>query len=114
MEVKKFQDVMPDALPKKLPPKKEVDHEIKLKPSTRPPAISLYRMTSPELVKLRKQLKELLHAGFIRPSKAPFGAPVLFHKKKDGSLRMCIDYQTLNKVTVKNKYLIPLIANLFD
>ncbi|RVW75466.1 Retrovirus-related Pol polyprotein from transposon 17.6 [Vitis vinifera] len=63
---------------------------------------------------LRRQLKELLDAGFIQPSKAPYGAPVLFQKKYDGSLRMCIYYRALNKVTVKNKYSIPLIADLFD
>ncbi|RVW59633.1 Transposon Ty3-G Gag-Pol polyprotein [Vitis vinifera] len=70
-------------------------------------------MAPPELEELRKQLKELLDAGFIQPSKAPYGAPVLFQKKHDGSLRMCIDYRALNKVTVKNKYPIPLIADLF-
>uniref|UniRef100_A0A3Q7FJR0 Reverse transcriptase domain-containing protein n=1 Tax=Solanum lycopersicum TaxID=4081 RepID=A0A3Q7FJR0_SOLLC len=66
------------------------------------------------LEKLRKQLKELLESGHIRPSKAPYGAPVLFQKKKDGSLRLCIDYRALNKVIIKNKYPIPLIAYLFD
>lgn len=71
-------------------------------------------MAPPELEELRKQLTELLEAGHIRPSKAPFGAPVLFQKKKEGKLRLCIDYRALNKVTVKNKYLIPLIADLFD
>ena len=71
-------------------------------------------MAPPELEELRRQLKELLDVGFIQPSKAPYGAPVLFQKKHDGSLRMCIDYRALNKVTVKNKYPIPLIADLFD
>ena len=73
-----------------------------------------YRMAPLKLEELRKQLKELLDTGFIRPSKAPFGAPVLFQRKQDGSLRMCIDYRALNKVTVKNKYPIPLVADLFD
>ena len=63
---------------------------------------------------MRRQLKELLGAGFIQPSKAPYGAPVLFQKKHDGSLRMCIDYRALNKVMVKNKYPIPPIADLLD
>ena len=67
-----------------------------------------------ELEELRRQLKDLFDAGYIRPSNAPFGAPVLFQKKKDGSLRMCIDYWALNKITIKNKHLVPLIANLFD
>ena len=73
-----------------------------------------YRMAPPELEELRRQLKELLDVGFIHPSKAPYGALVLFQKKHNGSLWMCIDYQALNKVTVKNKYPIPLIADLFD
>ena len=73
-----------------------------------------YRMAPPELEELRRQLKELLDSGFIQPSKAPYGAPVLFQKKHDGPLRMYIDYRELNKLTVKNKYPIPLIADLFD
>ncbi|XP_050387928.1 uncharacterized protein LOC126804551 [Argentina anserina] len=112
--LEEFKDVSPTELPKKLPPRREIDHEIELEPGTKPPAMGAYRMAPLELAELRRQLKELLDAGFIRPSKAPFGAPVLFQKKKDGSLRMCIDYRALNKVTVKNKYPIPLIADLFD
>ncbi|RVW62476.1 Transposon Ty3-I Gag-Pol polyprotein [Vitis vinifera] len=73
-----------------------------------------YMMAPPELEELRRQLKELLDAGFIQPSKAPYGVLVLFQKKHDGSLRMCIDYRALNKVAVKNKYPIPLIPDLFD
>ena len=73
-----------------------------------------YKMALPELEELRRQLKELLDARLIQPSKAPYGASVLFQKKHDGSLRMCIDYRALNKVTVKNKYPIPLIIDLFD
>lgn len=69
-------------------------------------------MAPPELAELRKPLDELLEAGFIRASKAR--APVLFQKKHDGSLRLCVDYRALNKVTVRNKYPIPLIADLFD
>ncbi|KAL9269125.1 Retrovirus-related Pol polyprotein from transposon 297-like protein [Drosera capensis] len=105
---------MPKELPKKLSPRREVDHKIELEPGTRPPARPPYRMAPTELEELRKQLRNLLDAGFIRPSKAPYGAPVLFQKKKDGSLRLCIDYRALNKLTVKNKYLIPLISDLFD
>ena len=71
-------------------------------------------MAPPEHEELRRQLKDLLDVGYIRPSKASFGAPVLFQKKNDGSLRMCIDYRALNKITIKNKYLIPLIADLFN
>ncbi|KAJ8763148.1 hypothetical protein K2173_025533 [Erythroxylum novogranatense] len=71
-------------------------------------------MSPMELAKLWKQLGKLLEAGFIQPSKAPYGAPVLFQKKQDGTLRMCIDYQALNKVTIKNKYPVPLIQDLMD
>ena len=105
---------MPDQLPKSLPPRRAVDHEIELFPGSKPPAKSPYRMAPPELEELRKQLNEFLVGGFIRPSKAPYGAPVLFQKKADGSLRLCIDYRALNKVTVRNTYPIPLIADLFD
>ena len=118
MEVQKvlneFKDVMPSELPKKLPPRREEDHKIELESRSKPPTMGPYRMAPPELEELRRQLKELLEVGFIQPSKAPYGAPVLFQKKHDGSLRMCIDYRALNKVTVKNKYPIPLITDLFD
>ncbi|GJW95402.1 ATP-binding cassette subfamily C member 8 [Tanacetum coccineum] len=112
--LKEFKDVMPKEFPKKLSPRREVDHIIKLKMGSKPPAKAPYRMPPPELEELRKQLKELMDVGYIRPSKAPYGAPMLFQKKKDGSLRMCIDYRALNKVTIKNKYHIPLITDLFD
>ena len=71
-------------------------------------------MAPAELKELKEQLKDLLDKGFIRPSVLPWGVPVLFVKKKDGSLRMCIDYRHLNKVTIKNKYPIPRIDDLFD
>ncbi|RVW34437.1 RNA-directed DNA polymerase-like [Vitis vinifera] len=112
--LKREEDVMPPELPKRLPPRREEDHKIELELGAKPPAMGPYRMAPPELEELRRQLKELLDAGFIQPSKAPYGAPVLFQKKHDGSLQMCIDYRALNKVTVKNKYPIPLIADLFD
>ena len=67
-----------------------------------------------ELKELKLQLQELLEKGFIRPSVSPWGAPMLFVKKKDGTLRLCIDYRQLNKLTVKNKYLLPRINDLFD
>ncbi|KAI5328758.1 hypothetical protein L3X38_028155 [Prunus dulcis] len=112
--LKEFADVMPKELPKTLPPRREVDHAIELEPGAKPPAKAPYRMAPPELEELRKQLKQLLDAGYIQPSKAPYGAPVLFQKKREGTLRLCIDYRALNKVTIKNKYPIPLIADLFD
>src|SRR5690606_4236668 len=73
-----------------------------------------YRMAPAEIAELKKQLEELLDKGFIRPSSSPWGAPVLFVKKKDGSLRLCIDYRGLNMVTVKNKYTLPQIDELLD
>ena len=71
-------------------------------------------MTTQELVELKVQLEELLEKGLIRPSVSPWGAPIIFVKKKDGSLRLCIDYRQLNKVTIKNRYLLPRIDDLFD
>jgi hypothetical protein len=73
-----------------------------------------YRMSTPELVELKLQLKEMMDKGYIRPNVSPCGAPVLFVKKKDGTLRLCIDYIQLNKVTIKNKYPLPKIDDLFD
>ena len=91
-----------------------MDHKIELMPNAQPPAKAPYRMSSMELEELRKQLKELVDVGYVKPSKAPYGAPMLFQRKHDGSLRLCIDYRALNKLIVKNKNHIPLIANLFD
>ncbi|KAL0394955.1 UNVERIFIED_CONTAM: hypothetical protein Slati_4461700 [Sesamum latifolium] len=110
--LKEFEDVMPDELPRKLPPKRAMDHEIELVLGTKPPARAPCKMSQPELVELRKQLKDMLESGIIKPAKSPYGAPVLFQKKADGSLRMCCDYQALNKITVKNKYPIPLGGRL--
>src|SRR5687767_907514 len=111
--VSEFPDVFPDDLPG-IPPKREIDFGIDLLPDTRPISIPPYRMAPAELKELKEQLKDLLDKGFIRPSISPWGAPVLFVRKKDGTLRMCIDYRQLNKVTIKNKYPIPRIDDLFD
>lgn len=108
--LREFGDVMPSELPKR----REIDHQIELVPGAKPPAAVPYRMAPPELEELRCQLKELMDSGYIQPSKAPYGAPVLFQKKQDESLRLCIAYRALNKLTVKNKYPIPLIEDLFD
>ncbi|RVX03852.1 Transposon Tf2-2 polyprotein [Vitis vinifera] len=86
--LKEFSDVMPAELPKELPPRRPIDHKIELLPGTKAPAQAPYRMSPAELLELRKQLKELLDAGLIQPSRAPYGAPVLFQKKHDGSLRI--------------------------
>ncbi|KAK9095945.1 hypothetical protein Sjap_021442 [Stephania japonica] len=108
-----FPDVFPAELPG-LPPPREIDFIVDLVPGTKPISIPPYRMAPKELDELRGQLDELLELGFIRPSMSPWGAPVLFVKKKDGSLRLCIDYRQLNKATVKNKYPLPRIDDLFD
>ena len=84
--LEEFQDIMPLEFPEKLPPRREMDHEIELESEARPPSMGPYRMAPPELEELHKQLKELLEAGFIRPSKTPYGAPMLFQCKHDGSL----------------------------
>ena len=83
-------------------------------PGVAPISIPPYHMAPVELQELKKQLQELLDKGYIRPSVSPWGAPVLFVKKKDGTLQLCIDYQKLNQVTVKNKYPLPRIDDLFD
>jgi hypothetical protein len=87
---------------------------IELKPGTAPIYKILYRMTTPMLAKLKEHIKELLEKGFIRPSSSPWGAPVIFVPKKDGTQRLCMDYHALNEVTVKNKYLVHRIDDLFD
>ena len=111
--VNEFLDVFPEDLPG-VPPEREIDLGIDLLPDTQPISIPPYRMAPAELKELKEQLKDLLEKGFIRPSHSPWGAPVLFVKKKDGSLRMCIDYRQLNRVTVKNRYPLPRIDDLFD
>jgi len=111
--VREFPDVFPDEIPG-LPPVREIDFTIELAPGTAPLSRAPYRMAPAELRELKTQLEELLDRGFIRPSMSPWGAPVLFVKKKDGSMRMCIDYRQLNQATVKNKYPLPRIEELFD
>ena len=111
--VNEFPDVFPEDLPG-LPPDRETEFEIEVTPGVAPISIPPYRMAPLELQELKKQLQELLDKGFIRPSVSPWGAPVLFVKKKDGTLRLCIDYRKLNQVTVKNKYPLPRIDDLFD
>ena len=111
--VREFPDVFPEELPG-IPLEREVDLAIEIVPGTVPMSRAPYRMAPTELKELKSQLEELLDKGFIRPSVSPWGAPVLFVKKKDGTLRMCIDYRQINKVTVKNKYPLPRIEDLFD
>ncbi len=97
-----------------MPPAREVEFRIDLVPGTEPISKAPYRMAPAEMAELKLQLQELLDKGFIRPSVSPWGAPILFVKKKDGTMRMCIDYWQLNKVTIKNKYPLPRIDDLFD
>ncbi|GJZ64831.1 putative reverse transcriptase domain-containing protein [Tanacetum coccineum] len=111
--VRDFPDVFPEDLPG-LPPTRQVEFQIDLIPGAAPVARAPYRLAPSEMKELLKQLKELSDKGFIRPSSSPWGAPVLFVKKKDGSFRMCIDYRELNKLTVKNRYPLPRIDDLFD
>ena len=111
--VREFLDVFPDDIAG-LPPEREVEFTIDLIPGTESISIPPYRMAPAELRELKAQLEELLSKGFIRPSISPWGAPVLFMKKKDGSLRLCIDYRQLNRVTIRNQYPLPRIDELFD
>ena len=109
----KYEDVFPDELPGP-PPQRVVDFGIELDLGTSPISMTPHRMTPVELQELRVQLQELLDKGFIGPSTSPWGGPVLFAKKKDKTLRLCIDYQQLNRVTIKNLYPLPRIDDLFD
>jgi hypothetical protein len=108
-----YPDVFPDELPG-MPPDRDIEFSIELQPGTAPISKRPYRMPPAELVELKKQLQELLDKGFIRPSTSPWGCPALFVKKKDESLRLCVDYRPLNAVTIKNKYPLPCIDVLFD
>ncbi|XP_027086615.1 uncharacterized protein [Coffea arabica] len=111
--VKDFPNVFPEELPG-LPPNRKIEFEINIIPETTPISKIPYRMAPAELKKLKEQLQELLDKKFIRSSVSPWSAPVLFIKKKDGSLRLCIDYRELNRITIKNKYPLPRIDDLFD
>lgn len=111
--VKDYPDVFPEELVS-LPPKREVEFVIELIPGATPVSRTPYRLAPAELKELKEQLEDLLVRNFIRPSSSPWGAPVLFVKKKDGTLRLCIDYRGLNRLTIKNKYPLPLIDELFD
>jgi predicted aspartyl protease len=111
--VRDFPDVFPEELPE-MPPDREVEFVIALLPGTAPISKRPYRMSVEELKELKKQLTKLLEGGYIRLSSSPWGAPVLFVQKKDGLQRMCVDYRSLNDATIKNKYLLPRIDDLFD
>jgi hypothetical protein len=111
--VRDYPDVFLEELPG-MPLDRDAEFIIDLLPGTGPIAKRPYRMSVDELAKLKKQLDELILKGYIRPSASPWGSPVLFVKKKDDSMTMCIDYQNLNAVTIKNKYPLPRIDDLLD
>jgi hypothetical protein len=111
--VQEYSDVFPVELPG-MPPDRDIEFLIELLPGTPPISKRPYRMPINELVELKKQLAELQDKGFIRLSSLPWGAPMLFMEKKDGTQRMCVDYQSLNEVTIKNKYPLPQIEDLFN
>ena len=108
-----FEDVFPDEL-SGLPPPRDVDFVIELHPGRSPISMTPHRMAPVELQELKVQIQGLLDKGFIRPSTSPWGAQFLFAKKKDKTLRLCIDYRRLNKVTIKNRYPLTRIDDLFD
>jgi hypothetical protein len=106
--------VFPPELPAGLPPDRGENHAIPLEPGATPPNRPLFRLSAPERAQVEARVRELLAKGFIEPSISPFGAPVMFARKKDGSLRMVIDYRQLNKITVKNRFPLPRIDDLVD
>jgi hypothetical protein len=110
--LKYFGDVFKEILG--LPPKIDIDFSINLLLGSAPVSKTPYIMSTPELKELQMQLEELLKKGYICPSVSPWGAPILFVKKKDGTLRLCIDFRQLNKVAIKNNYPLPRIDDLFD
>nr|AAM01169.1 Putative retroelement [Oryza sativa Japonica Group] len=111
--VQDYPDVFPEDLPG-MPPKRDIEFRIDLVPGTNPIHKRPYRMAANELAEVKKQVDDLLQKGYIRPSTSPWGAPVIFVEKKDHTQRMCVDYRALNEVTIKNKYPLPRIDDLFD
>jgi hypothetical protein len=111
--VNEFPDVFPEELPG-MPLDWDIEFVIELKPGTSPIYKTPYRMATSDLAELKEHIKELLEKGFIHPSSSPWGAPAIFVPKKDGTQRLCMDYRALNEVTIKNKYPLPRIDDLFD
>ena len=106
--------VVPKELPAQLPQRRDVDHDINLEPGAAPPSRPPYRLSKPEMDELQRQITALLEKGLIEPSKSPFGAPVFFVKKADGSLRLVFDWRQLNKITIDNEACLPNLDDLFD
>jgi hypothetical protein len=111
--VSEFPNVFPEELPG-MPPDRDIKFVIEFKPGTTPIYKTPYRMATPELAELKEHLTELLEKGFIYPSSSPWGAPMIFVLKKEGTQRLCMDYHALNEVTIKNKYPLPRIDDLFN
>lgn len=110
----RYSTVFPDDLPTGLPPCRDDQPAIDLEPGAQPQSRSMYRMSPKELAEVRSQITSMIEKGHIQPSRSPWGAPLLFVRKKDGALRMCIDYRALNKLTLKNRYPLPRIDDLLD
>ena len=100
--------------PKGLPPKREIEHEIYLQQDAPLPNVGMYRLSVLENAEIKKQVKEFLNQGFVRPSTSPCGSPIVLVRNKYGSWRMCIDFRALNKITIKNRYPLPRIDDLLD
>jgi hypothetical protein len=112
--VEQYKDIFASKLPDELPPERNVDHKIELIPGSSPPSRPPYRLSYAELKELHTQLQNLIDTGKIKPSKSPYGAPILFVKKKNGEMRMCVDYRALNKITIRNNYPLPRMDDCFD
>ncbi|MCO5610779.1 hypothetical protein L7F22_065020 [Adiantum nelumboides] len=110
-----FQDVFIDDIPGELPPKRgDDDHMIELIPGSSPPNKPPYRVSQAQQEEIMRQVNELVEKGMVRPSSSPFCSPVLLVQKKDGTYRMCVDYRALNRITIKNRFPVPRVEDLFD
>ena len=112
--ITEFNDVLVARSPPVLPPKRAIDHKINILPGSTPPANAPYKLNATQLPELKKQLIKLETSGLIHSSNSPYGVHVIFVAKKDGTMRMCMDYRALNKITIKGKYPLPVIDDLLD
>lgn len=112
--LQQFKDVFPEEFPKRMPPKREIDHRIDLLPDSSPHFQYSYRMSPKEMDEMKRVIGELCDLGYIRPSMSPWGAPVLFAPKADGTLRFCTDFRALNKMTIRNMFPLPRVDEMLD